>query len=475
MIINQNKQIFILILFFTLFHVTLTIDNKINDDEEEKLLFSWEHFRHGPRNPYTQINKTTWIDFIGVQWKNEGELSALGLRSHYLLGVATKKRYENFLSKSFDTNEIIIISSDVNRTIMSAMSNLQGIYRNYTTPNLTINQIDNAKIKGLNGTYEQKINQKIEELKKSYIEDGISIIPIHLFSRVGLQFLLNDDNYCPGVIKFRNEIENQEEVKKIVKEFTDYTNATFGQYIFEFMNVSSEKTPDYLYLNNNLNYICDTFIADYFHGIYMPHIIRTGIDMDKFYHHCLNYSIIDGYYISYGLPPTNLSYLTSSPVFRTIFNYMDRRIKLFEENNTDKVDPSSPKFVIYSGHDSTVAGIDVFLKSVFDIQYDKPEYTTSQLVELWHNKSGYFVKYLYNQKEKGTYELNYFKEKVNQNILPEDEINEICGVDDGKKVIDTIKKQNIFKKVFIIIIAMVIISFALLVSVTILKKYDKKN
>jgi len=471
MIINQNKQIFILILFFTLFHVILTIDNTINDDEEEKLLFAWEHFRHGPRNPYTQINKTTWIDFIGVQWKNEGELSALGLRSHYLLGVATKNRYENFLSKSFDTNEIFIISTDVNRTITSAMSNLQGIYRNYTTPNLTIEQIDNAKIKGLNVTYEQKINEKIEELKKSYIKDGISIMPIHLFSRVGLQFKLNDNDFCPGIIKYKEESKNQKDVKKIVKEFTDNTNETFGKYIFEFMNVSSEKASDYLYTNNNLYYICDTFIADYFSGIYMPHIIQTGIDMDKFYYHCLNYSIIDSYYLSYGLPPTKLSYLTSSPVFRTIFNYMDRRIKLFEENNPDKIDPSSPKFVIYSGHDSTVAGIDVFLKSVFGIEYDNPQYTTSQLIELWHNKSGYYVKYLYNQKEKGTYKLNDFKEKINKNILPEDEINEICRV----KIISSIKKENIFKKVFIIIIGMVIISFALLVSVTILKKYDTKN
>ncbi len=471
MIINQNKQIFILILFFTLFHVILTIDNTNNEDEEEKLLFTWEHFRHGPRNPYTQINKTTWIDFIGVQWKNEGELSALGLRSHYLLGVATKNRYENFLSKSFDTNEIFIISTDVNRTITSAMSNLQGIYRNYTTPNLTIEQIDNAKIKGLNGTYEQKINEKIEELKKSYIKDGISIMPIHLFSRVGLQFKLNDNDFCPGIIKYKEESKNQKDVKKIVKEFTDNTNETFGKYIFEFMNVSSEKTSDYLYTNNNLYYICDTFIADYFSGIYMPHIIQTGIDMDKFYYHCLNYSIIDSYYLSYGLPPTKLSYLTSSPVFRTIFNYMDRRIKLFEENNPDKIDPSSPKFVIYSGHDSTVAGIDVFLKSVFGIEYDNPQYTTSQLIELWHNKSGYYVIYLYNQKEKGIYKLNDFKEKINKNILPEDEINEICRV----KIISSIKKENIFKKVFIIIIGMVIISFALLVSVTILKKYDTKN
>ena len=86
MIIKQNKKIFILILFFSLFYASLTIENIANtENEEEKLLFVWEHFRHGARNPYTQINKTTWIDFIGVQWKNEGELSSLGLRAHYLL------------------------------------------------------------------------------------------------------------------------------------------------------------------------------------------------------------------------------------------------------------------------------------------------------------------------------------------------------------------------------------------------------
>ena len=69
-----------------------------------------------------------------------------------------------------------------------------------------------------------------------------------------------------------------------------------------------------------------------------------------------------------------------------------------------------------------MAGIDVFLKAEFNIEYDNPEYTNSQLLELWHNKSGFFVKYLYNQKEKAVYELNNFKEKVNQKLLPESEI-----------------------------------------------------
>ena len=471
MIIKRNKRNFILILFFSLFYTSLTIDNLINaENSEEKLLFVWEHFRHGARNPYTHVNKTTWIDFIGVQWKNQGELSPLGIRSHYLLGISTKYKYKNFLSKSFDTNEIFIISTDVNRTILSAMANLQGIYKNNTTPNLTIEQINNAKIRGLNQSYERKINEKIEELKKSYIKYGISIIPIHLFSKVGLQFKLNDDNYCPGVAKFKNESKNQEEVKRNVNEFVKNTNKTFGKYIFQFMNVSGEKTPNYLYKNNNLYYICDSFIADYFNGRDMPHINNTGIDMDKFYYHCLNYTIIYSYYIYYGLPPTKLSYLTVSPIFRTIFNYFDRRIKLFNESLENKIEPSSPKFVIYSGHDSTMAGIDVFLKAEFNIEYDNPEYTNSQLFELWYNKSGFFVKYLYNQKEKAVYELNNFKEKVNQKLLPESEIKEICGINNDKKSIDNIEKENIYKKIFITIIGIIIISISLLISAIILKR-----
>ena len=441
----------------------------INDDEDEQLLFVWEHFRHGARNPYTQVNKTTWIDFIGVQWQNEGELTALGLRAHYLLGTATKKRYEKFLSKSFDINEIFIISTDVNRTITSAMANLQGIYQNHTTPNLTMNQIEKAKINYLNESYKTKIYEKVEELKESYIKDGISIMPIHIFSKIGLQFLLNSASYCSGASKYQEEAKNQEEVKKIVNEFLNYTNETFGKYIFKFMNISPETTPNYLYIGNNLNYICDTYIADYIAGRDMPHINNTGINMDNFYLHCLNYSIIDLYYISYGLPPNKLVYLAASPVFRTIFNYMDRRIELFKENKVNKIDPSSPKFVIYSGHDSSISTIDVFLKAVFDIEYENTEYTTSQIFELWHNKSGYFVKYLYNQKEKATYELDYFKDKVNNKLLSQKEINEICGVNNDNKNINTFKKDNIYKKIFIIIIGLVIISFCLLISVTLLK------
>ena len=470
MILNHKNQIVIIFLFLSFFQeISLLTNDNIIEDDNKKLLFVWEHFRHGARDPYTKVNKKTWIDFIGVQWKSEGELNAIGLRAHYLLGIATKKRYENFLSKNFDTNEIFIISTDVNRTIVSAMANLQGVYKNNTTPNLTINQIENAKISGLNQTYKEKIDEKIEEMKKSYIQDGISIMPIHLFSKVGLQFKLNDPKICPGATELRKEARQQEEVKKRLKEFQQLSNDTYGQYIFQFMNVSTDN-PNYLFEDDNIYYICDTYIADYIAGIDMPHINKTGIDMDKFYDHCLNNSMLSSYDILYGYPPTKLSYLTVSPIFRTIFNFMDRRIKLNEEHTPDKIDPSSPKFVIYSGHDSTIAGMDVFLKAVFNIDYEIPEYTTSQLFELWQNKSGYFIKYLYNQKEKVVYELNDFKNRINQKLLSQNEINEICKDKSFQFNAKTAIKNKFYETIFFIIDGLVVVLVALLISLCILKR-----
>jgi hypothetical protein len=228
------------------------------------------------------------------------------------------------------------------------------------------------------------------------------------------------------------------------------------------MNISWDN-PNYLFVDDNLYYICDTYIADYIAGIDMPHINKTGIDMDKFYHHCLDNSILSSYYVYYGIPPTKLSYLTVSPVFRTIFNYMDRRIKLNEEHTPDKIDPSSPKFVIYSGHDSTIAGMDVFLKAELNIDYEIPEYTTSQLFELWQNKSGYFVKYLYNQKEKAVYELNDFKNKINKKLLSQDEINEICKDKSLQYNSKTAIKNKFYEKIFFIIDGLVVVLIALLI------------
>ena len=467
---------FHLIIIFLIIFVSLSNSNSkekgYNIIENGKLLFVWEHFRHGARDPYTQVDPFTWIDFIGVQWKSQGELNSIGLRAHYLLGIATRKRYGNFLFNTFDPNEILIMSTDVNRTIVSVMANLQGIYNNFSTPNLTDSQLNKSILNNFNETYRKLIDKKIDELKESYIQNGISIFPIHLFSKYNLKFKLNDANFCPGIQKYKDEAKNSMEVKKILNEFYQYTNDTYGEYIFKFMNISGEEEPNYIFEDSNLYYICDTYIADYISGREMNHIKNTGINMEDFYYHSLNYSMLDTYYVEYGLPPTKASYITVSPMFRSIFDYMDKRIYLNEQNIYDSINTSSPKYVIYSGHDSTVGAVDVFLKAEFNISYENPEYTTSQYFELWKNNddNNYYIIYLVNQKEKAIYKFEEFKKMIFDAILPQDKVEYIClGKNDR-----IIKKENILRKIFFIIISIAIVCFLLLISLLILEKKRKQ-
>ena len=117
-------------------------------------LFVWKHFRHGARGPYIGINPKTHLDFIGETWNTVGELTPLGLRMHYLLGVDNKKRYSNFLSEKYNPNELYISSTNVNRTLLSVYSFLKGFFDNLKTlckeyhlnlTNAAIDQIEEAQ------------------------------------------------------------------------------------------------------------------------------------------------------------------------------------------------------------------------------------------------------------------------------------------------------------------------------------------
>ena len=59
-----------------------------NDD---KLVFLYTHFRHGARAPL-DINDT-FYDLLGEKWTNPGELTGIGQRMHYLLGLRNRKIY----------------------------------------------------------------------------------------------------------------------------------------------------------------------------------------------------------------------------------------------------------------------------------------------------------------------------------------------------------------------------------------------
>ena len=87
------------------------------------------HFHHGARGS-SNIDENS-LDYAREKWTKPGELTGMGMRQHYLLGLRNRKRYINdykLLSPIYDPHEILVYSTYYNRTLMSAYSQLQGLY-----------------------------------------------------------------------------------------------------------------------------------------------------------------------------------------------------------------------------------------------------------------------------------------------------------------------------------------------------------
>ena len=93
---------------------------------QDKLIFAIDIIRHGDRNPA--------IEFSGgsVEWPGGlGELTPAGMLQEYQLGATLRKKYVDeyhLLPKLYQFDMMTVRSTNVNRTLMSAESFLYGLY-----------------------------------------------------------------------------------------------------------------------------------------------------------------------------------------------------------------------------------------------------------------------------------------------------------------------------------------------------------
>jgi hypothetical protein len=87
-------------------------------------------FRHGDRTPIIQYPNDPLQDEKLWHPYAEGfsSLTKLGKNMHYNLGKYFRQRYDGFLSKIYKPSEIFVQSSDADRAIMSALSNMAGLF-----------------------------------------------------------------------------------------------------------------------------------------------------------------------------------------------------------------------------------------------------------------------------------------------------------------------------------------------------------
>ena len=447
---------FYLTIYFYLFQIIYSVDP---DPANLQLIFVYQHIRHGARGPSASYNSLfkDGVDEFKVSWKGEGdgELTLLGKREHYDIGVRNRHKYghgEHGLGlidfSTYDPEEVLFHVTDYNRTHQSLNSELIGMYQPGLLKTLTKEQRDgsfppNEKVwlnkSKENVTLYKEILKEIEELGNKTIVDNIPIFNVHPFA---VNRIFNIENNCHNLDYMRKE-----SVKENSKELFEYflTKAEELRVFFGFDNISF--VTDVRMMNS----ITDHYISDYKNFKDLS-IFRetTKIDSDefmkkseKFYHDWMYY-----YYC-----PNETCKMESSRLMEDLLGYMERRIDTPDLKKSYK----APKMVIDCGHDTTVAPMQYFMYKTWQ---HKPEYNITtqycgfacniyfELYKTKDDKPTYYVYYYIDDDLKHIFEYEEFVETVKNNIITQEQIAEFCITDEEKEERERKNREETFAESF---------------------------
>ena len=317
--------------------------------------------RHGARAPIS------WYPWDTGNWpEGLGQLSPAGMRQHYLNGVEFRNRYittNPLLSSTYNADEIFVQSTDVNRTIMSAQSQLMGWFPN--GPTLTTAQVDNA-------VPPMSLSAAVTEIQETMgldaIMDDYQPVPIHmqLYDEDTL-LLAYDPSVCPGVNQltadYQATAEYQNQTQYYAENWQEQVEAAFGGQI-EFEDAA---------------WMGDTLWAEYFHGFPLPEGVSEGM-----FDYLVQMMAYANAYLFRN--PTGMK-LSTMNFFAAVYNYFDMMWQ----------DQSNPlKFYFYSSHDTNLAAY-LTAMQVFDcLTQPNPPFASTIMFELWGNGNNPYVIVKYN-------------------------------------------------------------------------------
>ena len=411
---------------------------------DDKLVFLMTHFRHGARAPQRYKNQSAHLDYILEHWNNPGELTGMGQRMHYALGLRNRKKYIEelkFLSENFNPHEILIYSSQINRTLLSAASQLQGWYPFGTGEILKNEQIEGALPQV---DIPNDIKEKLKNLSNSALPGQMSLAPIRMINNNERKIIIYDIEQC----KFRRTEMREENYKNV---------PTLKKFVEDFKNKYSTILNE-MYQDNNTVYdidfvdnFCDAFIAAFTEKKEMEKLNKTGIDQDILIQECFEFSGLNFRDWISGDKDRTLATLETSKLMREFIYYMKRRIDtdINKENIEEKLeDYSKPKMLMISGHDTTISALEMFFVKVFfnnnESYYIHPKFASQVAFEITtfdgdkKDENGtvikktyedYYINYYFNDKLIFNYTVEEFIKKVEPALWSDSQIDTYCKFD----------------------------------------------
>ena len=472
-----------IIIILQIFHISLLSDN---------LVFLYTHYRHGARGP-TKLNDN-YLDNVGEKWTELGELTGIGERMHYLLGLRNRKKYieeKRFLSEKFDPHEMIIYSTDVNRTLISCASQMQGWYPQRANMGeiLTPKQENNAYPPILEGKNpgDEYIEIAKNELHSSALPYRMILTPIRMISKSEKLMNLHDIGTCKEKmekLKEYNALNNP-----IFKIYTDKFNHDYGKQLNKYYKEAND-TFYYKKLKN----ICSDFICDYTDNRALTEFkTKTGINLDEFNEACLEHYEMYYKYVYHGDEEKAFAHVESSKLLREVLYYMKRRIDANmteEDEDANYANYSIPRMLMISGHDTSVSADYMLLLKALGIneteKFKFPKFASQLALEVTtelqnctsysdYNITGYFDNnVIFNIK------VDEFIKKVEKEIWSNEKVDEYCGFishDEEKsdEKTDEKKEESDTNYKILIIIFASLAAILLAIIIVLIVKLSKSN
>jgi hypothetical protein len=214
----------------------------------------------------------------------------------------------------------------------------------------------------------------------------------------------------------------------------------------------------------------DTYVADIFDDRELKVLEDNKVNRDELNKTAYDFLLKDYEFVNYFNNITSI--YSMSPILREILFYMNDII-INDGDNEHKV-----KYLIFSGHDTNIAGFEIFNNKMFDTPVEYANFAQTEYYELFlndseklENEDNYYVRYLRGDNVK--FELDYksFKEKIMENLWTDKQIYKFCNFDVVK-----IKSKNLkIATIILSIIDSILIIFLIILIKIIIKKknYNK--
>lgn len=289
-------------------------------------------YRHGDRSPINPYPTDPYRDpsYWPAGW---GQLTTRGMARHFRQGQWLRDRYSGWLAANYSRAEIVVRSTDVDRTLMSAQSQLAGLF--------------------------PPSGSQVFDPSLPW-----QPIPVHTVPQEQ-DYLLSSHAHCPRFEELQAAIETGEFMRGLYIE-----NKELFQYISEHVG---ENITDIV----KLDYVYDTLLIESENNFTLPAWTRSVFPGQQFKQlRDLSFTV--------DTLTQELKRLKGGPLVKEMLSHWDQL-------QAGTLDPEMKVFM-YSGHDTTVAPL---LHTLGVFNTIAPPYASLVLVELLDRGAGPLVKVSY--------------------------------------------------------------------------------